>query len=117
MVLSRIAKNGRPAVQQYEEEIAVWAGTDADPIGLLIAPESAIAAALDMLSLASGIQGGRPIMLKVRSIELLQAVKPDHDIAARLIIDTRGVSFAFDLGATDLAELAAGLTIASQKIG
>ncbi|WP_416463620.1 hypothetical protein [Sphingomonas sp. VDB2] len=117
MVLSLIAKNGRAAVNGYKENVAVWGGSEADPVGLLIAPEAAKVTALHMISTANKLLGDRVAVLNVRSIELLEAVQPDEKVAARLVIETDDVALAFNLGATELSELAAGLAHAARRIG
>ena len=116
MAVGVMREGEKPRVELHKGNIAIWAGDNEDPSGLLISAGAAIDTGLACLVLAAQQQNA-PINLNAAGIELESAEPASEDIAARLIVTAEGAPLAILLSAQQLVDMAAAMAALAREMG
>lgn len=116
MTVGELPEGQKPRVEDLNGKVAIWAGDEVDPVGVLITPNAAILTGLACLRIAARLQGG-PISMPRSTIDLETTDSPNEEVAARIVITVEGAPLAVEIGAHQFVELAAAIAAIAREIG
>lgn len=116
MTIGRFLPGKKPFVEMRRDEMLIWDGDETDPVGFLVSPHAAIDTAIEMLGHAAGADRGYAELVPT-AIAVEEADPVTEDVAARIVIETRGIPLYITLSAQDVAEIAAGMVKLSRDVG
>lgn len=114
MAIGSFPPDERPKVHEHEGEIIIWSGDLDDPNGVLFSAEAGLDVGMECLAIAAKLTN-RPTRLLQTQVSVEDNVRPDDDVAGRMVVTIEGAPFEIRLSATQICEFAATFTAMARR--